>query len=225
VRGLKVVQEPGIEFYARDLDDPLARVLRKHALAAAHFHQQSFGPLPGGPIRFALVPRGVGGAYARVGYTIIADGRKTGEPPPEIVELGRAATVAHELAHAWFAPADPFSEDYWLAESIAQYASWRYIEATFGTEQLYADLAKARDAIKDAGPVLGQGRPSRLVLYTKTPLLLKDLEQRIGRQHLDAVLARLSRQPPRKTQEFLDALRGIAGEQAAADFEAALRSG
>jgi hypothetical protein len=225
VRGLQVVQEPGIEFYARDLSDPLTQLLRKHALAAAHFYRQWFGPLPAGPIRLALVPRGVGGAYARRGYTIIADGRKPGEPPPEISELGRAATIAHEFAHAWFAPADPLSEDYWLAESIAQYASWRYIEATFGPERLDADLQKAREAIKDAGPVLGHGRASRLVLYTKTPLLLKDLEQRIGREHLDSVLVKLSRNPPRKTQEFLDALRGVAGEQVAADFEAALRAG
>ena len=225
VRGLQVVQEPGIEFYARDFADPLVQVLRKHSLAAARFHQQWFGPLPGGPIRLAVVPRGVGGAYARVGYTIIADGRKQGEPPPELSELGRAATVAHEFAHAWWSPADPFSEDYWLAESIAQYASWRYIEATFGTEKLYAELQKARDAVKDAGPVLGHGRPSRLVLYTKTPLLLKDLEQQIGREQFDNVLVKLSRNPPRKTQEFLDALRGVAGERVAADFEAALRAG
>ena len=84
VRGLKIAREPGIEFYARDFDDPLAQILRKHALAAARFHQQWFGPLPGGPIRLAIVPRGIGGAYARIGYTIIADGRKPGEPPPEI---------------------------------------------------------------------------------------------------------------------------------------------
>jgi hypothetical protein len=225
VRGLKVAQEPGIEFYARDFADPLVQVLRKHALASARFHQHWFGPLPGGPIRLAVVPRHVGSAYARVGYTIIADGRKPGEPPPEISEIGRAATVAHEFAHAWFAPADPFSEDYWLAESIAQYASWRYIEATFGTGRLDTDLQKARDAIKDAGPVLGHGRPSRLVLYTKTPLLLKDLEQQIGREQLDSVLVKLSRNPPRKTHEFLDALRGVAGDRVAAEFEAALRAG
>ena len=48
VRGLQVVQEPGIEFYARDLNDPLAQILRKHALAAAHFYRQWFGPLPAG---------------------------------------------------------------------------------------------------------------------------------------------------------------------------------
>ena len=73
--------------------------------------------------------------------------------------------------------------------------------------------------------MLGHGRASRLVLYTKTPLLIKDLEQQRGRQQLDTVLAKLSRKPPRKTQEFLDALRDVAGEKAAADFEAALRAG
>jgi len=38
------------------------------------------------------------------------------------------------------------------------------------------------------------------------------------------VLVKLSRNPPRKTQEFLDALRGVAGEKVAADFEVALRA-
>ncbi|HEV8334265.1 MAG TPA: hypothetical protein VGQ22_22765 [Steroidobacteraceae bacterium] len=225
VRGLKVASAPGVEFYARDLDDPLAQVLRKHALAAARFHQQWFGPLPGGPIRLALVPRKAGGAYARVGYTVIAEGRAPGDPPAEIDELSRAATVAHEFAHAWWSPADPLSEDYWLAESIAQYSSWRYLEATFGRERLDAELGKARVAVKEMGPVLGHGRPSRGVLYTKTPLLLMDLEKQIGREQFDRVLHTLAQRPPRKTQEFMSVLREIAGRQAALDFESWLRAG
>lgn len=62
VRDLKSVSAPGVEFYARDLQDPLAAMLRKHALRAAEYHQQWFGPLPGGPIRLAVVPRKNGGA-------------------------------------------------------------------------------------------------------------------------------------------------------------------
>lgn len=225
VRGLKVVSAPGIEFYARDLEDPLVQVLRKHSIEAAAFHQKAFGPLPGGTIRLAVVPRKVGGAYARVGYTIIAEGRAAGEPAPEFSELSRAATVAHEFAHAWWAPADPLSEHYWLAESIAQYSSWRYIEATFGRSSLDADMQKTRAAVKDMGPVLGHGRPSRGVLYAKTPLLIVDLEKQIGRDRLDQVLRTLAQRPPRQTQEFLDVLRNVAGAAAARDFEAWLRAG
>jgi hypothetical protein len=224
VRGLKPVNAPGMEFYARDLEDPLVKVLRKHAIDSSQFHQKWFGPLPGGPIRLAVVPRKVGGAYARVGYTIMSEGRGPGEPPPEFTELSRAAGVAHEFAHAWWMAADPFSEHYWLTESLAQYASWRYLEFAFGREALEAELVKAREAVKDAGPVLGHGRPSRLLLYTKTPLMLIDLEQRIGRDKLDAVLAKLSRKPPRMTHEFMAVLSEVAGEEAARDFEAKLRS-
>jgi hypothetical protein len=224
VRGLKPVNAPGMEFYARDLEDPLVKVLRKHAIDSSQFHQKWFGPLPGGPIRLAVVPRKVGGAYARVGYTIMAEGRGPGEPPPPFTELSRAAGVAHEFAHAWWMAADPFSEDYWLTESLAQYASWRYLEFAFGREALDAELAKGRDAVKDAGPVLGHGRPSRLVLYSKVPLMLRDLEQQIGRDKLDTVLARLSRKPPRKTHEFMAVLSDVAGEEVARDFEAKLRT-
>lgn len=225
VRGLKVVSAPGIEFYARDLEDPMVKVLRRHSLEAAAFHQKAFGPLPGGTIRLAVVPRKVGGAYARVGYTIIAEGRAADEPAPEFSELSRAATVAHEFAHAWWSPADPLSEDYWLAESIAQYSSWRYLEATFGRERLDTELEKARAAVKEMGPVLGHGRPSRGVLYTKTPLLIVDLEKQIGRDQLDKVLHTLAQRPPRKTQEFLNVLREVAGAGAARDFEGWLRAG
>ncbi|HEX7114852.1 MAG TPA: hypothetical protein VF193_06945 [Steroidobacter sp.] len=225
VRGLERVSAPGIDFYARDHDDPLVKVLRKHALDSAQFHQKWFGPMPGGTIRLAVVPRKNGGAYARIGYTIIPEGRAAGEPPVEFSETGRAASVAHEFAHAWWAPADPLSEDYWLAESIAQYASWRYIESVFGREFLESRLGPARAGIANAGPVLGHGRPSRLVLYTKVPLMLIDLERRIGRDKLDRVLATLGRRPPRKTQEFLEVLREVAGEEVARDFEASLREG
>lgn len=224
VRGLKPVSAPGMEFYARDLEDPLVKVLRKHAIDSSKFHQKWFGPLPGGPIRLAVVPRKVGGAYARVGYTIMSEGRAPGEPPPQFTELSRAAGVAHEFAHAWWMAADPFSEDYWLTESIAQYASWRYLEFAFGREALEAELAKGREAVKDAGPVLGRGRPSRLVLYSKTPLMLMDLEQQIGRDKLDTVLSRLSRKPPRKTHEFMAVLSDVAGAEVARDFEAKLRT-
>jgi aminopeptidase N len=224
VRGLKSVSAPGVEFYARDFADPLVIALRKHALASAEFHQKWFGPLPGGPIRLAVVPRKNGGAYARTGYTIISEGRATGEPPPEFSEMSRASTVAHEFAHAWWAPADPLTEDYWLSESFAQYASIRYVESVFGRELLDTELKKSRASAENAGPVLGHGRPSRTILYGKGPLLLMQLEQSIGRDKLDTTLAQLGRHPPRKTQEFLDALGRIAGVEAARAFEAKLRA-
>lgn len=224
VRGLQSVSAPGLEFYARDLQDPMVSVLRKHSLDAARFHQQWFGPMPGGTIRLAVVPRKTGGAYARAGYTIIPDARSPGEPAKEFSEVARATTVAHEFAHAWWSPADPLTEDYWLSESFAQYASLRYIEAVFGRGQLEGDIAKLPEAVKDAGPVLGRGRPSRVVLYQKGPLLLMRLEQQIGRERLDQVLATVARRPPRYTSEFLTVLRDVAGDTVATGFDAQLRA-
>lgn len=224
VRGLQAVVAPGMEFYARDLQDPLVVVLRKHALAAAEFYQKWFGPLPDGPIRLAVVPRKLAGAYARIGYTVVSEGRLPGEPAPPFNEIDRATAIAHEFAHAWWSAADPLTEDYWLAESLAQYSALRYIETAFGRAPLDAAIAKARATSRNIGPLLGNGRASRAALYQKGPLLLLDLESRIGRSRLDRLLAVLSRHPPRRTQAFLDALREVAGDAAARDFEQMLRA-
>jgi hypothetical protein len=222
--GLQRVVSDDVEFFARDMDDALVQSYRKHALAAAAFHQKAFGPLPGGPIRMVVVPREREVGYARRGYTVVSEARKPGAPTPEFNDRSTAKYVAHEFAHAWWSSGDPLSENYWLSESMAEYASLRYIEATFGVADREAMLERKRTVIKDAGPILGGKRPSRNALYQKGPILLFELEQRIGRQTMDALLARLAPHPPDTTAEFLEALRAAAGADAAKEFEAKLRA-
>jgi hypothetical protein len=223
-RGLKRDARPDVEFFARDMDDPLVSVFRKHAIAAAAFHQKAFGPLPGGPIRMVVVARAHGAGYARVGYIVMPEAREAGGKPPAFEERDPAKYVAHEFAHAWFSPADPLTEDYWLAESLAEFASMHYIEAAFSRADMLEMLERKWETAAKAGPILGKGRPSKNALYQKGPLLLFDLERRIGRPAMDRVLARLGRQPPHYTHEFLDALRAEAGDDAAKEFELKLHA-
>jgi hypothetical protein len=46
INGLKQVSAPGVDFHAADLDSPLVRTFRRHAVAAAAFHQAMLGPMP-----------------------------------------------------------------------------------------------------------------------------------------------------------------------------------
>jgi hypothetical protein len=223
-RGLKRDAKPDVEFFARDMDDPLISVFRKHAIAAAAFHQRAFGPLPGGPIRMVVVARAHEAGYARVGYIVMPEAREAGGKTPAFEERDPAKYVAHEFAHAWFSPADPLTEDYWLAESLAEFASMHYIEAAFSRADMLEMLERKWETAAKAGPILGKGRPSKNALYQKGPLLLFDLERRIGRPAMDRVLARLGHQPPHYTHEFLDALRAEAGDDAAKEFELKLRA-
>ena len=134
------------------------------------------------------------------------------------------STMTHEIAHAWWSQGDTLSEDYWLTESFAEYSALRYVEAQFGHVACEKRLARMRESLKTAGPILGGKRPTKAALYDKGPVLLFDLEDAIGRVAMDKIFTTLASRPPRRTSEFLAVLSEVAGPEAARDFEAKLRA-
>lgn len=219
MRGLQRAQAEGVEFFAPDLTTPRATYYVRHSEQAARFFGQWFGPLRH-TVRMALVRRNRTMAYARTAYTVYPE-RSAGEAVPEI---GVAKTSAHEVSHAWWMLASPVTDDFWLVESAAEYCAVRYIEATFGAQEAERFLAEKRRVSADAGPVMGHGRPNRVQLYQKGPLLLFDLERRIGRPAMDRLMVEMSRETDHTTAVFLRLLTNIAGADVATEFERALHS-
>ena len=116
------------------------------------------------------------------------------------------------------------TDDFWLVESAAEYSAVRYVEHAFGVEEARLFIESKRIPAADAGPVMGHGRPSRVQLYQKGPLLLVDLERRIGRPAMDRLMAQMVREPVHTTAVFLRLLTRIGGAEAARAFEQALRT-
>jgi hypothetical protein len=224
IGGLKAVSAPGVDFHAADLDSPLVKTFRRHAEAAAAFHQAMLGPMPGGPMQVVVVPRTSGSDYQRAGYILLSHRRYPGELTPRQDEIRRAHHIAHELAHAWWSVGSPVTEDDWLNESFADYSGLRYVEQAFDVAARQSVLDEARADAEKAGPVIGAGRPSQQALYAKGPILLFDLDARIGREKMDRLMGRIGRDRPRHTAEFLKALADIACPDVAADFERRLRA-
>jgi hypothetical protein len=217
MRGLKAAKSPGFEFYAADLEGASARVYRRHGEAAQRFLESLYGPMPGSPARVVMVRRPRVSGYARPGYVVVTEGR-TG------AEVGQAKFVAHEFAHAWWNGGNSNTEDRWLSESTAEYAAVRYVEAAFGVAARDEMLMSKRQAAAKAGPVLGAGRRTDAELYNKGPVLLFELEQRIGRERLDQVMRELARNPPKVTADFMRVLARVAGDEAVRTFEEAMRA-
>ena len=219
--GLDRAAAPGVEYYARDLNTPVSRLYVKHGAAASAFFREWFGPLPDpDPIRVVAVSRERRLGYTRTAYTVVNDtGRATAEDDGG---LGTGRHIAHEIAHAWWRSASPISDDFWLVESAAEYCAWRYVEFAFGADKAMKLQVAVRPAAMTAGPVMGHGRPSRVQLYQKGPLLLVALEKRIGRPRMDALMVEVSRKQPNTGPQFFSALRAMAGDAEAAWFEAAL---
>ncbi|WP_343521594.1 hypothetical protein [Sphingomonas sp.] len=220
MRGLKRADAHGVEFYARDLDTRLSGFYAKHAEGAARYFEAMFGPLPR-KVRIAQVWRPKSMGYARTAYTVVSEG---GRSAPDVAETNPAGHVAHEIAHAWWMLASPLTDDFWLVESTASYMAQRYREAAFGAAEAEKALAELRKAAATAGPVMGHGRPNRAQLYAKGPVLLVDLERRIGRQAMDRLMTTMAHEPVHTTAIFLKHLTAIGGGDAAREFEAALHA-
>jgi hypothetical protein len=220
MHGLQRAEAHGVEFYSRDLSTWRSAQYIKHSEGAARYFEAMFGPLPR-KVRMAQVWRERSMGYARTAYTVVTEGR-AGSPEDSEVAPGRH--VAHEVAHAWWMLASPITDDFWLVESAAEYMSMRYVEHAFGPEELAKNIAAKREAVANAGPVMGHGRPDRVQLYGKGPLLLVDLEHRIGRPAMDRLMIAMAREPVHTTAIFLEHLTEIAGADAARDFDKALHT-
>jgi hypothetical protein len=223
--GLKEFKRDDAEVYARDFDNTLVRAFKKHSVLAVQFEQSLLGPIPGGgPFRIVVSPRQKGGAYARKAYINSSDARDEMKDLKSEDDIGPVSVVAHEFGHAWWWAADPLTDNYWLAESMAEYTSMRYVEHQFGVKKRDELLAKKRERAKEAGPILAGKRPTKLALYQKGPVLLFELDAEIGREKMDRLLRMLAQKPPHVTGDFLAALTEVAGADVAREFEAKLKA-
>lgn len=222
--GLQRSAESGAEVYARNPTGVLETAWRKYAGRIVEYYVGLFGALPPQslPERLVVLPR-VGAAYARRAYISMPDGADEVKRMGPLPDWMLVATVSHEFAHAWWCHGDPLTEDHWLNELMAEYSSMRFTESIAGAEALKVRIDKKIDPAKAAGPILGKGRPSKAALYQKGPLLLFDLDHRIGRAKMDELLGMVGRREASTTAQFLADLAKVAGPEAAAAFEAELR--
>jgi aminopeptidase N len=216
MRGLKCTGSETFEFCAANAPEEVTATYRQHGPAAIAFLERWFGPMPARPARVVMVRRTRSSGYARPGYIVLTEAGATAGP-------GSAKFIAHEFAHAWWASGDPTTEHRWLSESIAEYVSLRYVEAGFGKESRDELTRKMQRISEKAGPMIGQGPRGDAELYNKGPLLLFRLEELIGRSRMDAMLSRLSKEPPAVTCDFMRALAATAGPEVATKFEAEMR--
>lgn len=218
-KDLQMERIDSLELYAVDPKSELVSLYRRHGKAAVQFLEDWFGPLPGGggSTRIVVVRRPRQSGYARKDYIVLTENARPGG------EAGTAKFIAHELAHAWWAPVDPDTEHRWLQESIAEYVALRYVEAALGRDHLEPILESKRKSAREATPILGRGPRTTAELYDKAPLLLFELESKIGREKLDRVLRELAKNPPSHTAQFLETLEEVAGEAAAREFESRMR--
>lgn len=209
-----------LQLYARTPDKPQVQNYRSYGPRALAFLEALLGPCPRRQLVVAVADRKSGVGYSRPGYVVVASAE--GVDPKNIWAAG--GYIAHELSHAWWSNADFTGEDYWLVESTAEYSALRFVEDVWGRAERVRMLDAKRDRSARGGPILGHDRPSDDAVYARGPLLLFELEDRIGRSALAAILRDLSQKEHIVTADFIKLLGERAGAETAAEFQAKLQA-
>jgi hypothetical protein len=217
----KQVRRGRLHFYAADPEGAQVQNYVRNGPKALAFFQKLYGPCPSPKIAVAVVDRKNGGGYSRPGYIVVANLKEAPEPD-KVWPI--AGYIAHELSHAWWSRADFTSEDYWLVESTAEYSAMLFIESIYGAEKRKELMDGKIERASKSGPILGHGRPSNGAVYARGPILLFELEEKIGRPALTRVLHGIVSKESLTTSDFLDALGNEAGVETAKAFEAKLRA-
>ncbi len=198
-------------------DSTMQRVSNAAEGCAQYFDSRYGAPTPLPALRVVVAPR-TGPGYARSNYIVITNA-------VNMSPRALSRFVCHEVAHFWANGAAASGPDNWLNEGFAEFVSNRAVRSLLGTGSSDSTIAEWR-ANAEGQPAIWTGptgrRPGPRVSYSKAPLLLHRLEERIGAERMDAFLGRFMVEPIRTTPGVIDLLAAVAGQDAAAWFAAEL---
>jgi len=178
------------------------------------------GPAGDGSLDVVLASRSSGGGYVRPGLAVLLDdgGDLAGEKWTRY--------LGHEISHLWWHLAPATTWEDWLNESFAEESALLLIREELGEAPWRARLERYRTASSDLPPIEGVDRSDQAayaVLYRKGPVVLSDLEQRIGRQTFGRFLRTVVSRRAATTEAVLADLGEVASPEAASWLEEALR--
>jgi len=180
---------------------------------------QQYGELQqSGSVQFVFVPRSDGASFSRKGFAAIT---RSGS------ELGKYATIAHEVGHFWWSGADVSSWEDWLNESFAEHASLTAINKKFGQDIFNKRIQLFAKQTKKARAIVGLDRnhdSATMILYRKGPALLEKLRAKMGDESYFAFLTELVVLDVKTTSGLLEQLKAKVSSADHLWFAEALKS-
>ena len=209
-----------VRLFHRPGHERQARKLIGYAAAALEHYAAVLGPLPYGQVTILEGVRPGAWGMAADGLVMLGSGAFNADVPLlEVWDRLLEFLVAHEVGHFYFGigAVSDFISDNWLSESLTQYVTTAYLEATYGAagnlfpdtvagrivgsllpytsirEQLYAGFHALRVSGFDF-PVVSdlEARNQNgltAVIYDKGALAVRQLAVEMGKDAFDAALA------------------------------------
>ncbi|UCC71570.1 MAG: hypothetical protein JSV86_14430 [Gemmatimonadota bacterium] len=167
-------------------------------------------------------PRDVGGGYARKGFIVLA---AVDEQVYSQNQERYFKHMAHEFAHIWWSRAPVDSWEDWLNESFAEYSALMAVREVYGPAAFDGILEEKWAVAFDMPPLVEVERNSEgayAVLYNKGPILLNELEMRLGGDRFRTLLREAVARDVSSTDRFLELLGLLEGEAIRSEFAALL---
>lgn len=162
--------------------------------------------------------REVGGGYARIGGLYLSELNET-----DFLGLRKPYTryLAHETAHLWWYRANTNTWEDWLNEGFAEYSALMVLRELYGQEYFNKWIENKKKASEGTGPVWHtnrDGEQAYTILYDKAPLLLYELEGRIGAESFKQLMRDLIINKVSTTSHFMNILEDLEGNETAEWF-------
>lgn len=169
---------------------------------------------PEGGNRVCLVEsmREQGGGYARLGG-IYLSGLNSNDFFGSRKKYTRY--LAHEISHLWWYRADANTWHDWINEGFAEYSALMVLRDFYGQEYFEKWISMKQEAVKGKDPVWHydrSGRYAHTIFYDKAPLILHDLETKIGKDDFRNFMYSLLEQEAGTTSRVLDVLEKEEGK-------------
>ncbi len=209
---------PGSAVFHTGADADVVARIRDEQSACTTYLDERFGarePLP--PTRVVLAPR-TGPGYSRQNYIVVTEAAAM--PREEFAKF-----LCHELAHFWSRGAVSSGPENWLNEGFAEFVAGRFVRERYGAAAYDEVVRLWRSGGEGQPPVwtrAGTSRPGPGSAYRKAPLLLTELEARIGQAAMARLLERYMTERFATTPQLLAAIAEEAGAAEATWLEDAL---
>jgi hypothetical protein len=211
----------GIDLWRTAVSDEQAdRIGADIGRIAAELERLLGGPAPlraGTRLTVVFAQRTSGGSYFRPGFLSLVLGDDY---------RGIIRDAAHEVAHFWWHRGSVATWEDWLNESFAEYSALLLMQSWYGPEVFADYLARYQKEAEKAPAIWGLDRSDPaafLALYRKGPVLLHGLDERIGHETFQKLLATLVARDVRTTADFSATLTALTSKDVAAAFEESLR--
>jgi hypothetical protein len=154
-----------------------------------------------------------GGGYVRIGGLFLSGFEETNYFENR---AGYHRYLGHELSHFWWYQADSTTWHDWLNESFAEYSALMVIRELIGKKDYNLRLKEYREESLNTPPLWGADRShdsAHQIFYKKGPVLLSELEKKIGKKGFLDLCQKLVLNHCDETPEFLKILAAREGRE------------